>query len=373
MSKLPKKILFAAGGTGGHLFPAQSLAEELLKQKPNIEVFFAAAKLSQTSYFDKEKFAFRDIQSMSPFRGGPLKILKSIVTLFRGIRESLKLLKEQKPDLVIGFGSFHSFPVLCAAVLKKIPMVLFESNAIPGRVIRLFSRRALFTGVYFPMVKNQLKGKVCEVEIPKKEMHISPPLDKHKARLMLQLEPDRFTLLIFGGSQGAKKMNQYFLEFIPLLQRENLSVQCIHFTGNKEMTATLTALYQSLSIPCYVRDFEPRMNIAWSAADLAICRSGAMTLSELLHYEVPAILIPYPFAADQHQLHNALFFENEIGCAKHFAESSLSGEGICDALAPFAKADSELKEGMRKAIVDYKAKQKKADLNSLILEIIEKK
>src|SRR5271170_6437047 len=134
------KILIAAGGTGGHLFPAQALAEQLSQENVGVELMFAGAKLSENAYFDKTKFRFCDIASMTPFQGSPFKMLKSAGVLIKGIGQSLRLLSQEKPTLVVGFGSFHAFPVICAAAMKKIPLVLFESNAIPGKVVRLFSK-----------------------------------------------------------------------------------------------------------------------------------------------------------------------------------------------------------------------------------------
>ena len=367
MLKQPKKVVFAAGGTGGHLFPAQALAEQLLKTQ-DIELLFAAAKLGDNAYFDKTKFAFKDIQSTTPFRGSLLKAFKSIGTLLKGIRESMQLLKQQRPDVVIGFGSFHSFPVLCAAMLKRIPIILFESNAIPGKVVRLFSPRALLTGIFFAEAKNHLKGKTVEVEIPKKAA--SATVSQQEARQAFQLDPDRLTLLVFGGSQGAKVINKQVLELIPLLHQKNLSFQLIHCTGSKEMAQEVANLCKSLNIPCHVKEFEAQMDIAWSAADIVICRAGAMTLSELLHHEVPGILIPYPFAADQHQLKNALFLEKKVGGAVHLLEGSLNAELLFKTLLPLVSSDSRGK--MKMAIKSFKAQQKKADLGSLILEMLQK-
>jgi UDP-N-acetylglucosamine--N-acetylmuramyl-(pentapeptide) pyrophosphoryl-undecaprenol N-acetylglucosamine transferase len=368
MSKSPpKKVVFAAGGTGGHLFPAQALAQQLLKTQ-DIELLFAAAKLSDNAYFDKTKFAFKDIQSTTPFRGSLLKAFTSIRTILKGIRESMQLLDQQKPDIVVGFGSFHSFPVLCAAVLKRIPIVLFESNAIPGKVVRLFSKQALFTGIFFAEAKKHLKGETIEVEIPKKELHAQSTISKSEARCALQLEPDRLTLLVFGGSQGAKKINSHILELVPLLHQQNLPFQLIHCTGNKETAETVTQLCKSLNIPCHAKEFEPRMDIAWSAADIAICRAGAMTLSELLHYEVPGILVPYPFAADQHQLKNALFVEKEVGGAVHLSEENLTGGLLNETVLLLSSSDAQNLKKM--AIKNFKAQQKKADLGSLILGIL---
>ena len=133
MSKRTHKVIFAAGGTGGHLFPAQALARQLLKKKANVELLFAGAKLTDNVHFDKGKFSHRDITSGTPFRRNVFKAMKSVGALLKGIWESLALLKEQKPDLIIGFGSFHTFPLLCAAVIKKVPLILFESNSIPWK------------------------------------------------------------------------------------------------------------------------------------------------------------------------------------------------------------------------------------------------
>lgn len=369
MQKFPKKVVFAAGGTGGHLFPAQALAEQLLKQKPDIELLFAGAKLSENPYFDKEKFAHQNILSTTPFRGGFIQSFKSIAVLFKGVRQSLHLFKQQKPDIVIGFGSFHAFPVLFAAVLKRIPIVMFESNAIPGKVVRLFSKKAVFTGIFFSQAKKHLKGKTVEVEIPKKVVHAPTQISSFEARNVLGLDPHQFTILVFGGSQGAKAINGVMKEVLPLLQKGGISLQLIHFTGNVETTMQLKALCEQLGVRYYIKEFEPQMHIAWSAADLVICRSGAMTLSELLSHEIPGILIPYPFAADHHQLKNALFLENEVKGGLHFKESSLSATAIAEVLFSLAVPESPQRIQMKEGIRNFKAQQKKADLGSLILQI----
>ncbi len=366
MPTTSKKILFAAGGTGGHLFPAQALAEQLIGD--GVELLFAGARLSQNVYFDKTKFPYHDIASTTPFRGGLLKALKSTSILIKGVRESLRLLTKEKPDLVVGFGSFHAFPVLCAAVLKKIPLVLFESNAIPGKVIRLFSKRADLTGIYFSEAKNYLKGKTVEVEIPVRGSCTIEPVSKQEALVQFNLDPDLPTLLVFGGSQGAKSINGTILGLLPILSHEKLPFQLIHFTGNEETALEISRLCEQLNIPCYAKKFEPRMQLAWSAADIAICRSGAMTLSELLHHEVPGILIPYPAASDGHQLKNALFLEKQVGGAIHILDSSLTPQALAAALHAF---DAPKRSEMKKAITHFKAKQKKADLGRLIKELLE--
>jgi UDP-N-acetylglucosamine--N-acetylmuramyl-(pentapeptide) pyrophosphoryl-undecaprenol N-acetylglucosamine transferase len=359
MSSQKSKILFAAGGTGGHLFPAQTLAEQLMAEKKDVELHFAGAKLSQTSYFDKEKFAFSDIDSTTPFRGNIFQAIKSIGVLFKGIRQSLKLLSEQKPDLVVGFGSFHSFPILCAAALKNIPLILFESNAIPGKVVRLFSKKALLTAFCFPDAKSYLKGKTVEVEIPRNESRF---ITKQVARRILQLDLNLPTLLVFGGSQGAKAINQQVLQLLPLL---NVPIQLIHFTGNEEMAEEVMRVCKERKVRCYVRKFEPQIDIAWRAADIVICRAGAMTLSELLYYEVPGILIPYPYASDQHQLKNAEFLEKTVRGAIPINESALTPQLLASTIEAMPI------QRMKKAIQAFKTQQKKANLGSLIIDFLE--
>ena len=306
------KILIAAGGTGGHLFPAQALAEQLSDGSPELELFFAGAKLSTNSYFDKENYRFYDVASTTPFRGGVVAALKSVGILLKGIGESLKLLSKERPSLVIGFGSFHVFPLLCAAVLKRIPIVLFESNAIPGKVVRLFSKKAKWTGIYFSSARNYLKGHVIDVEIPVRKA-IDLSLSKQTARRQFGLSPDVMTLLIFGGSQGAKGINKNILEMLPLLKNAGLFFQCIHFTGCDETATEVSRRCLELGVGCYAKKFEKRMDLAWGAADAVICRAGAMTLAELLRSEVPGILIPYPSASDGHQLKMRSFWKNKSG------------------------------------------------------------
>ncbi len=369
MSSRTYKIIFAAGGTGGHLFPAQGLAEQMQKNPLHIEVFFAGANLSENVHFDKSKFSFCDIASMTPFRRNIFKALKSMGLLLRGIFESLSLLSERKPDLVIGFGSFHAFPVLCAAAIKKIPFLLFESNSIPGKVIKLFSKQAVVTAVYFEEAKHYLKGETIEVEIPIKNPQSRRFVPREDARHLLGLDPNLPTLLVFGGSQGAKQINKHLVELLPILRKDTL-FQLIHLTGSEEVASDVRVLCGALGkVPCYVKKFEAQMDLIWNAADIALCRSGAMTLSEILYYEVPAVLIPYPFAADQHQLKNAQFLQ-KVGGAVHFTEDIVSAPLLSETILRLIPLNSPERLKMKNAIKTFKSQQKKEDLCSWIINTI---
>jgi UDP-N-acetylglucosamine--N-acetylmuramyl-(pentapeptide) pyrophosphoryl-undecaprenol N-acetylglucosamine transferase len=357
------KIIFAAGGTGGHLFPAQGLAEQLLASKPGTDLLFAGAKLSENAYFDKTRFAYQDIVSMTPFGKN---IFRVTGVLLKGIVQSFSLLSKKKPDLVIGFGSFHSFPILCAAVIKRVPLVLFESNSIPGKVIRFFAKRAVVTATYFEETKHHLKGNVLEVEIPLRSPELKTIMPQEDARKLLGLEADLATLLVFGGSQGARQINAHVLACLPLLKAE-IAFQLIHFTGNEETASQIRTACALLQIPCYVKPFEPKMQIAWSAADLVICRSGAMTVSEILYYAVPAILIPYPYAADRHQSKNAQFLEQKVGGGICIEEKDVNPALISHTVQHLQKTT------MKQAIQKYRREQKKQELHHVIINILENK
>lgn len=292
-----KKFLLAVGGTGGHLLPAQALAKELMSQ--NCEIFFCGGKLGSNPFFHKQNFPFREISGASPFRGNPLS---AGMQLWRGWRESLALIDDIQPDSIIGFGSFYSFPTLLAAKQRKIPYILVESNALPGKVNRLFSKGGVFTAVQFLEAKKKLKGDVLHSHIPFwSTPSLSSSMSRADARKYFELKPDRFTLLIFGGSQGARILNQIasFLED---------DLQVLHFCGKGYDDKAIRATYDSKQIHACVKPFEENMRLAYLAADLALTRAGGSTINELIDYQVPAILVPWPGASENHQYQNACGF-----------------------------------------------------------------
>jgi len=293
------KIVFAVGGTGGHLFPAQALAKDLYEE--GHEILFAGGKLGMNPFFKKEQFPFQEIKGASPFRANPLK---ACLQLILGTFASVKLLKDFSPDYVIGFGSFYSFPILAAAFLKKIPYILVESNAHPGKVNRLFSKRAQFSALQYKEAAPHLKGKTHLTKIPL--LTNSCPLDPSEAKKYYGLDSSLFTLLIFGGSQGASSLNR-------AAEQLSTQVQVLHFCGKGGKVEELKAQYKSKGVRASVKPFEERMDIAFQAADLALCRSGGGTVSELIEFTTPSILVPWPGATENHQHKNAQVLENRGG------------------------------------------------------------
>jgi len=358
-----KKIIIATGGTGGHVFPAQGLAKELAEK--GFEILFAGGGLNHNRYFKREVFPYREVASSTLFRGN---IFKSIWAIVKGVRESFKVLREFSPDVVVGFGSFYAFPVLLAAKLKKIPIVLFEPNAIPGKVNRFFSKWAVASAVQFSEAGKMMQGNCVEVKMPTGERKRTSPSE---ARDYFYLAPDRFTFLVFGGSQGAQSINHFFSEAIGLLEEERHQFQVIHVAGKAESAEIIRRKYEVFGIRSCVKAFEERMDLAWSAADLVVCRSGAATIAEQIAFEVPGILIPFPQATDDHQTKNALFVEAQVGGAVMCSEKELDVEHMKNIMKEML--DKTRLEAMHASILAFKQGDHKTDLCSLICKIAGKK
>lgn len=300
--------MIAVGGSGGHLLPAQQLADLL---KNSREVAFAGSQLSQNSFFQKQNFFFQDIDSAplsSPFRF----IYRSI----KGIFQSIRLLKKFRPDVVVGFGSYHSFPVLAAAFFLRKKIVLFEANCILGKVNRLFAPSAHTLALQFPLENTPfLKNHRYVSYLPWQQKPCS--FTKEEALHFYGLDDSLPVCLVFGGSQGAA----FFNEKAPSLLS---GFQVIHCTGKKENVPSVQALYEKHQIRAFVQAFEPDMTRAYRAAHFALCRSGAGTLAELIRYQLPAVLIPFPHATDCHQTANARFFCSEVKGGIWLAQTEVS-------------------------------------------------
>ncbi len=267
---MSKKILIAAGGTGGHLFPALQL-KELLEGDT---VFFAGDKLKNSPFFD-QNVPYQEIVSSPSLRKFPL--------LLKGVWQAIRLIRKFKPDVVVGFGSFHSFPILFAAFLLQKKIILFEPNASLGKVNRFFSFAAAKIAFQFP-VKH--KKAVYVPLLPWKKRESNPQ--------KYEKDPNLTTILVFGGSQGAKFINQIFPKAAKLL---SFPFKVIHLTGKDDSEVKYSA-------PSIVTAFESEMESLYLTADIVVARCGAGTTAELIRYQKPAVVIPYPYAHG-HQKKNA--------------------------------------------------------------------
>ena len=236
-----RKVVIAAGGTGGHIYPAQALAKQMLKKDSHLEIHFLAGGLSVNPYFHRDTFSFHEVSCGRMHKKSLLNTLKGCWKILLGIYESIRFLYAFKPDLVVGFGSYYALPPLLAAMVMRIPIVLHEANSIPGRVNRLLSQFVMMTGIHFPQAASLLKGRSVEVGMPMREEHVKLRMSREMALEYYQLDSTLKTLLVFGGSQGAQAINR----LIPsAVAQQKQPFQVIHITGNASATLELRQLYQ---------------------------------------------------------------------------------------------------------------------------------
>lgn len=361
---MKKKVLISVGGTGGHIYPAIALAQQLKKIEPLLELKFIGGNLSTNRFFQGTEMLHKTISCgpLSPKK--PLQSIANLGKIIKGVWESRETIQQFQPNILIGFGSYHTFPTMIAATLLKIPFLLHASDSVPGKVIRLFSRYAIATSTLFPSTEQWLNGSSVHVKMPLREGFKFGVNSKSEARKYFKLNENSKTLLVFGGSQGAAAINKIVVETITNQVSE---FQIIHLTGNVDASLELRKKYQQAGVQAVVKEFEPKMELAWEAADFVIARAGASTLAEMLEFEVPGILVPYPYASENHQEKNAIFMSETIGCAQMILEKNLSKDMILNTL----KNDLQLLK-MKEELQTYKKKYKPRELSSLVLEQLEK-
>lgn len=327
------RILMAVGGSGGHLFPAIALAEEL-ESKYGCKVEFAGGKLSTNPFLGGRKELFHEV-SCGMLSKNPIEFLKQSFSLMWGVKQSVDLIRQFQPDAVIGFGSYHSLPLLIGSKLTGKKIFLHEGNSVPGKVNRLFAPWATKTWIQFPSAQQFLKVSASLGGLPLRKELRKGIYTPEEARLSFQLDPNMLTLLVVGGSQGAKKINSLFSTSALFFLRELLpEFQVIHSTGSHEETELLMGRYVSKSIPAYVRPFIRNMAAAWSAASMSLTRAGGASLVEQFEFEVPGIVIPYPFASEDHQSKNGDFLA-QTGLGIKILEGDLTPQNLAMKIQEF--------------------------------------
>jgi UDP-N-acetylglucosamine--N-acetylmuramyl-(pentapeptide) pyrophosphoryl-undecaprenol N-acetylglucosamine transferase len=313
------KIMIAGGGTGGHLFPALAVAEGFKIREPGNEVLFVGSRRGlETSILPKEGYVLRTI-AVTSVKGKPFwGKLVSLMTVPRGLFQSWRLLHSFNPDMVLGMGGYASGPVVLTAWATGYPTAIHEQNTFPGlsnRILGRFVDRIFVSFAdsirHFPPAKTFVTGN------PVRERIRSSSLRKEqKARTP-------FTLFIFGGSQGAHHLNQAVEEALTELREWKEKLTIIHQTGEKDFQRVQEA-YRREEFQAEVHPFIHDMDRAYALADLVLCRAGATTLFELMSTGKPAILVPYPFAANDHQTLNAKTMQ-DAGAAILVADGDLTG------------------------------------------------
>ena len=334
------ELIIAGGKTGGHLFPGIAVAQAVQRLNKDARVLFVGTD----SPFEIQTLAdygypHRPIYS-KPVKGGNLfKQLFSVSIILVSLAQSLAILIKNRPDFVLGVGGFSSFAVVLAAWILRIPTAIQEQNAVPGMTNRMLSRFAQTIFTAFESTQEfEQNPKTRYVGNPVRKPHQKPlqkPMQKAdrkstraettKPTTSNHRHPDRFTLLITGGSQGAASINTAVMDAFKTMKTV-CNLQVIHQTGARDLKK-IRATYRELGIPAIAKAFFTDMPRLQKNADLIISRAGAGTLSELSLLGKPAILIPFPHAADDHQTVNAASVVKKGG-ALMIPDHDLNGERL---------------------------------------------
>lgn len=312
-------FVIAAGGTGGHLFPGLAVGEVLLARGHQVMLLISEKEIDATATQGRTEFRIEKVPGMGmPSIFSPA-ILKFLLRFRAGLARCRQLYAEWQPAAVLGMGGFTSTAPILAARQRGIPAFLHESNAIPGKANKLNGRLAQKVLLGFGECAQYFGSTKCEVTGTPIRQSLAQPVPREQALAAFGLSPEKRTLLAMGGSQGAQGINQALRDACPTLHAAGLQV--IHLAG-KEDVESLRSAYAAAGVPAWVNAFHHRMEEAYSAADLTVARSGAASLTEVSHYGLPSILIPYPHAAEDHQTLNARIFE-KAGAALLLPQNTL--------------------------------------------------
>ncbi len=319
------RIAVAGGGTGGHFFPAISVAKKL-KERGHDVLYFGTE--NGIEFKLKEKIPVDSVfVNVKGLRGkGFLGFFKGSFLMFKAFLKVLSIVKRFNPDRFVVFGGYASLPLGLSSLLLGKSLIVHEQNSIPGKtnlILSKFSEKILIGNKYAEKYFKSAKF----VGNPVREEISSCGISKEEALRRFGLDRDRFTVLVFGGSQGSKRINQVILSLLDILK---LDIQFIHLVGKGDVRA-VKETYLIKGFKAYVDSFIHDPWNAYAACDIAVSRSGAMSLAELSYFKVPSIFIPYPFAVDDHQYYNVKQIFDSGGCFL-IRESDLTPESILNAV-----------------------------------------
>jgi len=314
------RIVIAGGGTGGHVIPALAIAQQLKKQFAAEVLFIGTARGIETRLVPQAGFPLELIQVGALKNVSLMTRVKTMFDLPRAIAASSRMLSAFDPEVVIGVGGYASGPAMVAAIRRRLPTLAFEPNVVPGFANRMIARWVSAAAVHFEETCQYFPH--CRVTgVPVREAFFSIP----------QKTSGTLTILVFGGSQGARAINQAMIESLPGLRTKIPGVHIIHQTGQRDYDHVLDA-YQQSGISSEVHKFIDNMPETFSRADLLVCRSGASTVGEITAAGKPAIFVPFPAAADDHQNVNARALER-VGAAVVVEESNLGAPYLVETIA----------------------------------------
>ena len=328
------KLAICAGGTGGHIFPGIAVAEALTAMDARNEVvFIGATEGLERKIIPQAGFRLLYVKAYQFLGRSPVYKMLTLIRLLKGIFMSANILRAERPDAILGMGGFTSVPVIIAGILLGIPAFLHEQNVQPGLANKFLSKCTKRTFISFEETKKYLTTK--------KIVHTGNPLRKGLTKDGIKKPEGTFGIFVFGGSRGARSINNAVIALLPHLESCK-NVVVYHQTGQEDFDR-VNDVYESTSLPHEVFPFTNEMEKYYSISDVVISRAGATTIFELAYFNKAAILVPYPYSAGGHQWKNASEVEN-IGGAHVIADEEATGESLFHAVRHLMDEPELLKE-----------------------------
>jgi UDP-N-acetylglucosamine--N-acetylmuramyl-(pentapeptide) pyrophosphoryl-undecaprenol N-acetylglucosamine transferase len=324
------RVLIAAGGTGGHIYPGVAVAKELERRDKENEVrFVGTARGLETKLVPKAGFQLSLIESTGLKNVGMVARARGVFVLPRSFSSARKLIRDFKPDIVLGAGGYVSGPVVLTAALMNVPTMVMESNALPGWTNRVLARFVDKAAVTFPESLPFFRGKGVVIGNPvRREFFEIQPRSQNG---------NEFAVLVFGGSQGARAINEAMVAALPDLEAFKKTLRILHQTGELDFDKVLDGYTKAgWTGRAEVRRYIDDMVTAFANADLVVCRAGATTTAELIAAGKASIMVPFPLAADDHQRKNAEALE-AAGAAKMILQQNLSGATLSREIVALAQ------------------------------------
>jgi UDP-N-acetylglucosamine--N-acetylmuramyl-(pentapeptide) pyrophosphoryl-undecaprenol N-acetylglucosamine transferase len=349
------RAILAGGGTGGHVIPALAIANELKKSYDAECLFIGTARGIENRLVPAAGFPLQLVRVGALKNVSLMTRLKTAFDLPRAVWDAGRMINEFAPDVVIGVGGYASGPAMLAALVKHVPTLAFEPNVVPGFANRVVARFVSAAAVHFEESAKYFRHAEL-TGVPVRSAFFEIGAEGGISSLLAQNARDKWgtrgaqesgTVLVFGGSQGAHAINEAMIRCLPVLLREAPGIHIIHQTGERDYNDARAA-YQSLGEPGEGHQFEVHkfiedMPAAFARADLVVCRSGASTVAEIAAAAKPAVFVPFPRAADDHQRINAEALAKQ-GAAVVVEESKLDGLWLAETIAALLQDPARLQQ-----------------------------
>jgi UDP-N-acetylglucosamine--N-acetylmuramyl-(pentapeptide) pyrophosphoryl-undecaprenol N-acetylglucosamine transferase len=366
----PARIAIAAGGTGGHVMPALALGEALRDAAPETELlYFSGRREQEVRWYGQAGVAPVQLAA-TPLGKGVSAKTRGALNALRAYLQARKYIRRWKPDCVVGFGGYASGPCLLAASRMGLPTVIHEQNAVAGKTNRWLAKRTAAVATTYAGAFGDMNLARLETTGNPIRKSVLAGCPKEKARRHFGLKPDCPTLLVSGGSQGAMRLNEALLSLLGQKERASGATwQALWIAGAGNIEEVEKGLAETGPPLLFVKivPFAVEMGLAYAAADAVLCRAGSNSLGEAAAFGLPMIAVPFPWAAENHQLRNALHYA-EAGACIVLEESSFSPESVMDTVDSIL-GDDERRSRMSEAARSLARPDAARSLARLVFEI----